>query len=82
MISITEKKFLTAPKKVIDQMLLSNEIINIVSDKRGYVIIDEEEWKNIYETIYLNSIKGLSKSIIKSSKEPLNTSTPLNKVDW
>ncbi|MCH8318175.1 MAG: type II toxin-antitoxin system prevent-host-death family antitoxin, partial [Bacteroidetes bacterium] len=56
--------------------------VNIVSDKKGYVIIDADEWRNIYETIYLNNIKGLSKSIIKSSKEPLDSSTPLNKVDW
>ncbi|MBW8050587.1 MAG: hypothetical protein FVQ77_09655 [Cytophagales bacterium] len=82
MINITEKKFLAAPKKVINQMQLSNEIVNIVSDKKGYVIIDADEWRNIYETIYLNNIKGLSKSIIKSSKEPLDSSTPLNKVDW
>lgn len=82
MINITEKKFLAAPKKVIEQMQLSNEIVNIVSDKMGYVIIDAEEWRNIYETIYLNSIKGLSKSIIKSSKEPLDGSVPLNKLDW
>ena len=82
MINITEKKFLAAPKKVINQMQLSNEIVNIVSDKKGYVIIDADEWRNIYETIYLNNIRGLSKSIIKSSKEPLDSSTPLNKVDW
>ena len=82
MINITEKKFLAAPKKVINQMQLSNEIVNIVSDKKGYVIIDADEWRNILQTIYLNNIKGLSKSIIKSSKEPLDSSTPLNKVDW
>ncbi len=70
MISITEKKFLSAPKKVIEQMQLSNEIVNIVSDKTGYVIIDAEEWRNIRETIYLNSIDGLSSSILSSSKEP------------
>ena len=43
MINITEKKFLAAPEKIINQMRLSNEIVNIVSDNRGYVIIDAEE---------------------------------------
>ena len=74
MINITEKKFLAAPKKAIEQMQLSNEIVNIVSDKIGYVIIDAEECRNIYETIYLNNIKGLSKSITKSAKELLEGS--------
>ncbi len=61
---------------------LPNDIVNIVSDDGGYVIIDAKEWRNIYETIYLNNIKGLSKSIIESSKEPLDDATPLDKVDW
>tara|TARA_R110002072_G_scaffold146463_10_gene293315 strand:+ start:1184 stop:1432 length:249 start_codon:yes stop_codon:yes gene_type:complete len=82
MISITEKKFLSAPEKVIEQMQLSNEIVNIVSDKAGYVIIDAEEWRNIRETIYLNSINGLSASILRSSKEPLDGSTPLDELEW
>jgi len=82
MISVTEKRFLSAPKKVIEQMQLSNEIVNIVSDKTDYVIIDAEEWRNIRETIYLNGIKGLSSSIVSSSKEPLKDSTPLSKLKW
>jgi len=82
MINITENKFLSEPKKILSQMQLNNEIVNIVSDDGGYVIIDAKEWRNIYETIYLSNIKGLSKSIIESSKEPLDDATPLDKVYW
>ncbi len=82
MVNITEEKFLASPKQVLEQAHLSNEILNVVSDEGGYVIIDSEEWRNISETIYLNSIKGLSKSIIEASGEPLETATPLDELDW
>jgi antitoxin YefM len=82
MVKITEKKFLSSPKMVLEQVQSSNEILNVVSDDGGYVIIDSNEWRNICETIYLNSIKGLSESIIEASKEPLDTAVPLDELDW
>jgi PHD/YefM family antitoxin component YafN of YafNO toxin-antitoxin module len=82
MVNITEKKFLSSPKKVIEQIQSSNEILNVVSDDGGYVIIDSNEWRNICETICLNSIKGLSESIIEASKEPLDTAVSLDELDW
>jgi antitoxin YefM len=82
MVNITEKKFLSSPKKVLEQVQSSNEILNVVSDDGGYVIIDSNEWRNICETIYLNSIKGLSESIIEASKEPLDTAVSLDELDW
>jgi antitoxin YefM len=82
MVNITEKKFLSSPKMVLEQVQSSNEILNVVSDDGGYVIIDSNEWRNICETIYLNSIKGLSESIIEASKEPLDTAVSLDELDW
>ena len=82
MVNITEKKFLSSPKKVLEQVQSSNEILNVVSDDGGYVIIDSNEWRNICETIYLNSIKGLSESILEASKEPLDTAVSLDELDW
>ena len=82
MLNITEKKFFTNPDKVIQNMQLSNDIINIVSDKRSYVIIDFDEWKNISETLYLNNIPEMVKSIQKASQEPLDESITIDKLDW
>lgn len=35
------------------------------------VIISEDDWKAIQETIYLNSVSGVAESIIEARKEPL-----------
>ncbi len=63
-------------------MQLSNDIINVVSDKRSYVIIDFNEWKNIAETIYINNIPGMAEAIKKASKEPLDESISIDKLEW
>jgi len=63
-------------------MLQHNEVLNITTESEDYVILNAEEWRNIYETLYLNSIKGLSESIIKASGENLDDSTPVDQVEW
>jgi PHD/YefM family antitoxin component YafN of YafNO toxin-antitoxin module len=78
MINITENTFLQNPKKAIKRLQTENEIIKVVSDEKTYVIIDESDWNNIYETLYLNSIKGYPESIIEASKENLDDALNLN----
>ena len=44
--------------------------VNIVNSKGdNAVLISESDWRDIEETIYLNSIPGLADSIISASKE-------------
>jgi antitoxin YefM len=81
MVNITEKKFLASPKEILKEVQSSHEILSVVSDTGGYVIIDADEWRNICETIYLNSIDGLSESIIEASREPLETATPIDMME-
>ena len=40
------------------------------SGKNG-VLISEEDWNAIQETLYLNSIQGMAESIIEAGREPL-----------
>jgi PHD/YefM family antitoxin component YafN of YafNO toxin-antitoxin module len=82
MVNVTEEKFLASPKEMVSRVQSANEILNIISEDGGYVIIDSHEWRNIYETIYLNNIKGMSESILNASEEPLEDSTPLDELDW
>ena len=39
------------------------------------MLIGEEDWKAIQETLYLNSIPGLSQSILASKEEDLSECT-------
>ena len=38
------------------------------------VLVSEEDWNSIQETLYLCSIPGMRESILEASKEPLDES--------
>jgi len=56
--------------KVIDEAITTHEPVYVTGKNGNVVIISEEDWRSIQETIYLSSIPGLKEKIIKG----LNTS--------
>ena len=60
---------------LIDQTKEFHEPIIISGKRNNAVLISEEDWNSIQETLYLCSIPGMRESILKASKEPLDEST-------
>ena len=58
--------------RLIDQAATSHEPIFIKGRKNKAVLISEEDWQSISETLYLDSIPGMRESIIAAKKEPLS----------
>lgn len=56
--------------KLVDETNSSHEPVHIVGKRGGAVLIGEEDWKAIEETLYLNSIKGMTESIKKGMETP------------
>ena len=65
---------------LIDEANSSHEPIQITGKRGNAVLIGEDEWRAIQETLYLTSIPGMKESIVKGMKEPLNESS--DKLDW
>jgi prevent-host-death family protein len=59
---------------LIDQTKNSHEPIVISGKRNNAVLISEEDWNSIQETLYLCSIPGMRESILEASKEPLDES--------
>ena len=60
-----------------------SEPILIVGKRGNAVLISEDDWNAIQETLYLNSIPGKTESIIAADKEPLaNCSTYDPNEEW
>ena len=57
--------------KLIDQIRDCREPIIISGKRNNAVLISEDDWNAIQETLYLCSIPGMRDSIIEASKEPL-----------
>lgn len=45
---------------------------------KNAVLISEEDWNSLQETMYLYSIPGMVESILEAEKEPLSEYTPYN----
>jgi prevent-host-death family protein len=66
--------------RLIDQTNESHEPVIISGKRNNAVLVSEDDWKSIQETLYLTSIPGMKESIIKGMKEPLSES--IKKIDW
>ena len=60
--------------RLIDQAANSHEPILIAGKRSSAVLVSEEDWKAIQETMYLLSAPGMRKSIREAMAEPLSTS--------
>ncbi len=54
----------------IEETAVNHIPILITSKKNNAVLISEEDWNALQETIYLNSIPSMADSIIKAMKSP------------
>ncbi len=66
--------------RLIDQTNESHEPVIISGKRNNAVLLSEEDWKSIQETLYLISIPGMKESIRDGMKEPLAESA--EKIDW
>ena len=55
---------------LIDQVADEHEEVLITTKRNNAVLISEEDWRSIQETLYLSSIPGMVESILETSKEP------------
>jgi len=57
--------------KLLDQAGESHEPIQITGKRSNAVLISEDDWRSIQETLYLLSIPGMRESIRKGLKTPV-----------
>lgn len=65
---------------LIDQTMELHEPIVISGKRNNAVLIAEEDWNAIQETLYLCSIPGMRESILEASREPLEDS--VEDIGW
>jgi len=66
--------------RLIDEAAESHEPIYISGKRRGAVLVSEDDWKAIQETLFLLSVPGMRESIKQGMAEPLAQS--VTELDW
>ena len=56
---------------LVDEVNESHEAIQIQGKRGSAVLIAEDDWRALQETLYLSSIPGVKKSILKEMKTPV-----------
>ena len=59
--------------KVIDAALTSHEPVQITGKRGNAVLVAEEDWRAIQETLYLLGIPSMRDSIVKGMAEPIES---------
>ena len=65
---------------LVDEAASSHEPVLITGKRANAVLLGEEDWRAIQETIYLLSIPGMRESIRKGLKTPVKAC--LKELDW
>ena len=52
------------------------------SKGKNAVLVGEDDWNSIQETIYLNSIPGMAESLIQGKNTPLEECLSEDELEW
>lgn len=58
--------------RLIDDTIDSSEPVQITGRRGNAVLVSEEDWRSIQETLYLISIPGMRESILEGMNTPLD----------
>ena len=66
--------------RLLDQIAESHEPVLITGKRNRAVMVGEDDWRAMMETLYLLSIPGMRESIRKGLKTPLEACT--DRLEW
>ena len=80
MTTITATKARAKLYQLVDLSAESHEPIQITGKRNNAVLISEDDWRSIQETLHLASIPGMKESIIAGGKTPIKKCA--KKLNW
>ena len=67
--------------EIVEEILKYNEPVNISTKNGNVIIISEDDYNALLETLYIETVPGLKEKILDGAKEPLEDSLDENEVD-
>lgn len=68
--------------RLIDETAAAHEPILITGQRNNAVLVSEEDWNAVQETLHLVSIPGMRESILEGGKEEVTDCKPLEDIEW
>ena len=67
---------------ILEKTIKFNEPVNISTKAGNAVVISEEDYNGLMETLYLSLIPTIKESIIEGLNTPIAECVPESEVDW
>lgn len=65
--------------KLADQVIKFNDIVNIATKDGNVILLSEEDYNSLIETVYLCNIPGMHDSLLEAKETPTEDCEPF---DW
>ena len=82
MTNINSTNFRKDIYELLDQTIKYNEPINISTKNGNAVVLSEEDYNNLMETLYISSMPKLKEDIIKGLNEDIKDCVKEDEVKW
>jgi len=66
--------------KLLDEVAVSHEPVQITGRRGNAILLAEEDWRAVQETLHLLSVPGMRESIIDGMKTPVDECE--ERLDW
>ena len=67
---------------LLEQTIKFNEPVHISTKDGNAVVLNEDDYNSLIETLYLSSIPAMEKAIIDGLNTPIDECIPENEVNW
>ncbi len=68
--------------KLLDNTIKYNEPLNVSTKNGNAVILSEEDYNNLIETLYIESVPGLKKEILQRANDSEKDFVNEDEVEW
>ena len=65
---------------LLDELAESHDPVQIAGKRNSAVLVSEDDWRAIQETLYLQSVPGMRESILEGMRTPVDECE--EELDW
>jgi antitoxin YefM len=66
--------------EVLDDLAESHEVVQIAGQRHSGVLVLDDDWRAIQETLYLASVPGMKESIVEGLRTPVEQC--VKELEW
>lgn len=78
--SVTATEARKSLYRLLDEVAVTSQPVQITGRRASAVLVSEEDWRALEETVYLMSIPGITESIREGMKAPIEEC--VEELDW